>query len=94
MFEFLIDNTFAMFGGHVFQQIFLWVKTVHLFSSTYSFNGMKQTSYWGFSIKQKKKLARSLNFTFRAIDDVIPLVIFITRVTRMNIYGTYQHDGF
>ena len=54
IFEYLIDNTFAMFGGHAFQQTFLWVKPVHLFSLTYSFIGMKQTSYWGFSIKAER----------------------------------------
>ena len=34
---------------------------------------MRQTSYKGFSRKNEKKLARSFNFTFRYIDDVLSL---------------------
>ena len=34
---------------------------------------MRQTSYRGFSRKNEKKLARSFNFTFRYIDDVLSL---------------------
>ena len=34
---------------------------------------LRQTSYRGFSRKTKRKLARSFNFTFRYIDDVLSL---------------------
>ena len=34
---------------------------------------MRQTSYRGFSRKNEKKLARSFDFTFRYIDDVLSL---------------------
>ena len=44
-----------------------------LFSPTCSFIRMRQTSYKGFSRKNEKKLARSFNFTFRYIDDVLSL---------------------
>jgi len=73
MFEFfLIVNTYVMFGGHVFQQTFLWAETVRLFSLTFSFIGMRQTSYLGLLNKRAKKLAQSFNFTFCDIDDVLP----------------------
>ena len=56
MLELLIDNTFAMFGERVFnnQSAYLWVQTVFLFSPTYSFIRMRQTSYRGFSRKTKR----------------------------------------
>ena len=44
MFEFLIDNIFDMFGGHVFQQTesaYLWVPTVFFFSKTYPYSRMR-----------------------------------------------------
>jgi hypothetical protein len=72
MLEFLIDNIFAIFAGRVFQQT-VWVQTVLLFSPTCSFDRMRQTSHSGFSKKNEKKLARSFNFTFRNIDDVLSL---------------------
>jgi hypothetical protein len=73
MLEFLIDNIFVMFGGRVFQQsAYLWVPTV-LFPPTCSFIRMRQTSYMGLFKKNEKKLARSFNFTFRYIDDVLSL---------------------
>ena len=48
------------------------LQSVLLFSST-SFIRMRQTSYEGFSIKREKMLARSFNFMFRYIDDVLSL---------------------
>ena len=56
MLELLIDNTFDMFGERVFnnQSAYLWVQTVLLFSPTYSFIRMRQTSYRGFSRKTKR----------------------------------------
>ena len=45
-------NAFAMLCGRIFQQTsYLWVQTVLLFSSTYSFI---RTSYTGFSGKAKR----------------------------------------
>jgi hypothetical protein len=55
MLEFLIDNIFVMIGGRVFQQsVYLWVQAVLLFSPTYSFIRMRQTSYRSFSKKRKE----------------------------------------
>ena len=75
MLEFLIDNIFVILGGCVFnrQSAYLWVQTVLLFSPTCSFIRSRQISYRGFSRKNEKKLARSFNFTFRYIDDVLSL---------------------
>jgi len=52
MLEFLIDNTYIMFGGRVFnrQSTFLWVLS---FSPTYSVIRRRETSYRGFSRKTK-----------------------------------------
>jgi hypothetical protein len=55
------------------QLVYLWVQTVLLFSPTCSIIRMRQTSCRGFSRKSEKKLARSFNFTFRYIDDVLSL---------------------
>ena len=55
------------------QSAYLWVLTVHLFSSTCSFIRTGQTSYREILNKCGKKLDPSLNFTFRDIDDVLPL---------------------
>jgi hypothetical protein len=55
------------------QSAYLWVTTVLLFSPTCSFIRTRQTSYRGFSRKNEKKLARSFDFTFRYIDDVLSL---------------------
>jgi hypothetical protein len=52
--EFVIDNIFVIFGGRVFQQTFLWVQSVLLFSPTCSFNRLKETSHRGFSGKTKR----------------------------------------
>jgi hypothetical protein len=52
---------------------YLWVLTVHLFSPTCSFIRTRQTSYRGLFNKCGKKLDPPFNFTFRDIDDVLPL---------------------
>ena len=72
MLEFLIDNIFAMLGGRVFQQIVgismgtscdLLLAYLFLYSyEAYFIQGLLK--------KNEKKLARSLNFTFRYINDV------------------------
>ena len=62
----LVDVSFNI------QSAYLWVQTVLLFSPTCSFIRMRETSYWDFS-RKTKRLARSFNFTFRYIDDVLSL---------------------
>jgi hypothetical protein len=72
MLEFLIDNTFVIFGGRVFQQtVGIPMGTncaplpADLFLYSYEVDFIQ-----GFLKKNEKKLARSFNFTFRYIDDV------------------------
>ena len=62
MLEFLIDNIFVIFGGRIFQQ------TVGIPMGT-----NWGTRHTGASKTNEKKLARSFNFTFRYIDDVLSL---------------------
>ena len=73
--QYLIDNIFVMFGECVFQQkIGIPMGTncaplkVDLFIYLYEADFMQ-----GILKKNKKKLARSFNFTFRYIDDVLSL---------------------
>jgi hypothetical protein len=73
--EFLIDNIFAMFGGRVFKQtVGILMGTnfapllVDLFLYSYEADFIQ-----GLLKKNKKKLARSFNFTFCYIDDVLSL---------------------
>jgi hypothetical protein len=71
----LIDNTFVIFVGRVLQHTFgipmgthfaLLLADLFLYSYEADFtNGLLE--------KNEKKLARSFNFTFRYIDDVISL---------------------
>ena len=56
------------------QSVFLWVQTVLPFSSTSSFTHTRQTFIEGLLKKNKKKLARSFNFKFRYIDDILSLI--------------------
>ena len=75
MLEFLIDNIFVIFGGRVFQQtvgIPMGTQCAPLLADLFV--------YWhdadfiqGLLKKNEKKLARSFNFTFRYIDDVLSL---------------------
>ena len=75
MLEFLIDNIFAMFGGRVFQQ------TVGIPMGTHCAPLLADFFlYWygadfiqGLLKKNEKKLARSFNFTFPYIEDVLSL---------------------
>jgi hypothetical protein len=75
MLEFLIDNIFVIFGGRVFQKtdgIPMGANCAPLLADLclYSYEaGLIQ----GLLKKNEKKLARSLNFTFRYIDDVLSL---------------------
>jgi hypothetical protein len=75
MLEFLIDNIFAMFGGRVFQQtVGIPIGTncapllADLFLYSYEADFIQE-----FLKKNENKLARSFNFTFRYIDDVLSL---------------------
>ena len=72
MLELLIDSTFVIFGGCVFQQtVGLPMCTncapllVNLFLYSYEADFIR-----GLLKKNEKKLARSFNFTVRYIDDV------------------------
>ena len=75
MLEFLIYNICVMFGGRVFQQtVGIPMDTncapvlIDLFLYSYEAYCIK-----GLLKKNEKKLARSFNFTFRYIDDVLSL---------------------
>jgi hypothetical protein len=75
MLEFLIDNTFVIFGGRVVQQTvgipmgkYCTPLLVGLFLYSYEAEFLQ-----GLLKKNEKKLARSFNFTFRYIDDVLLL---------------------
>jgi hypothetical protein len=75
MLEFLIDNIFAMFGGRVFQQtvgISMGTNCVSPLIDLFFYS--HETDFMqGLLKKNEKKLARSFNFTFRYIDDVLSL---------------------
>jgi hypothetical protein len=75
MLEFFICNIFVMFGGRVFQQtVGIPMGTncspliADLFLYSYEADFMQ-----GFLKKNEMKIARSFNFTFRYIDDVLSL---------------------
>ena len=75
MLEFLIDKIFAMFGGHVFQQtvgIPMGTNCVHLLVDLFLYS-YEADFIQRFLKKNEKNQARSVNFTFRYIDDVLPL---------------------
>ena len=65
--EFLIDNIFVFFGGRVFNP---WGPTLFADLFLYSYEA---DFIQGLLKKNENKLARSFNFTFRYIDDVISL---------------------
>jgi hypothetical protein len=75
MLEFLIDNIFVIFCGRVFQQtvgIPMGTSCAPLLADLFLY------SYEAYFIqrllkKNEKKLARSFNFTFHCIDDVLSL---------------------
>jgi hypothetical protein len=75
MFEFLIDNIFAMLSGRGFQQtvgIPMGTNCAPLFADLFPFS---YEAYFiqGLLIKNEKKLARYFNFTFRYVDDFLSL---------------------
>ena len=68
MLEFLIDNIFVMFGGHVFQQtvdIPMGTNCAPLLADLFLF------SYSADFIQELLKKNESFNFTLRYIDDVL-----------------------
>ena len=75
MLEFLIDNIFAMFGGRVFQQrvgIPMGTNCAPLLANLFLYS-YEADFIQGLPKKNEKKVARSFNFTFRYIDDVLSL---------------------
>jgi hypothetical protein len=75
MLEFLIDNIFVIFGGRGFQQtvgIPIGTNCASLFADLFLYS-YEVDFIQGLLKKNEKKLARSFNFTFRYIDDVLSL---------------------
>ena len=75
MLELLIDNTFVIFGGRVFQQtvgIPMGTNCAPLLADLFLYS-YEADFIQGLLKKNEKKLARSFNFTFRYIDDVFSL---------------------
>ena len=87
MLEFLIDNIFVMFGGRVFQQtvgIPMGTNCAPLLADLFLYS-YEADFIQGLLKKNEKKLARSFNFTFRYLDDVLSLnnskfVDFVDRI--------------
>ena len=75
MLEFLIDNIFAMFGGRGFQQtvdIPMGTNCAPLLADLFLY--LYEADFiQGLLKKNEKKIARSFNFTFRYIDNVLSL---------------------
>ena len=71
MLEFLIDNIFVMFGGHVFQQTVgmpMGTTCAPLLADLFLYSS--ETDFiQRFLKKNKKKLARSFNFMFRYMNN-------------------------
>ena len=75
MLELLIDNIFVMFGGRVFLQtigIPMGTNCALLLADLFLYS-YEADFIQGLLKKNKKKLARFFNFTFRYIDDVLSL---------------------
>jgi len=75
MLEFLIDNIFVMFGRRVFQQTIDIPMDTNCapFLSDFFLYSYEADFIHGLLKKNEKKLARSFNFTFSNIDDVLSL---------------------
>ena len=74
-FEFLINNIFVIVGGRVFQKtvgIHMGTNCAPLLADVFLFPN-EADFIQGLPKKNEKKLARSFNFTFRYIDDVLSL---------------------
>jgi hypothetical protein len=73
MLEFLIDNIFVIFGGRVFQvSIPMGTYCAPLLADLFLYS-YEADFIQGLLKKNEKKLARSFNFTFRYIEDVLSL---------------------
>jgi hypothetical protein len=75
MLEFLIDNTFVIFGGRVFQQtvgIHMGTNCALLLADLFLYSH-EADFIQGLLKKNEKKLTRSFNFAFRYMDDVLSL---------------------
>ena len=75
MLEFLIENIFVIFGGRVFQQTVgtpMGTQCAPLLADLFLLSH-EADFIQGLLKKNEKKLARSFNFTFRYIDDVLSL---------------------
>ena len=75
MLEVLIDNLFVIFGGRVLQQtvgIPMGTNCAPLLADLFLYS-YEADFIQGLLKKNEKKLARSFNFTFRYIDDVLSL---------------------
>jgi cystathionine beta-lyase/cystathionine gamma-synthase len=73
MLEFLIDNIFVIFGGRVFQQTVgmpMGTNCIPLLADLFLYSYEAEFIHELLK-KNEKKLARSFNFTFRYIDDVL-----------------------
>ena len=71
----MIDNIFVIFGGHVFHQtvgIPMGTNCAPLLADLFLYS-YEADFIHGLLKKNKNKLARSFNFTFRYIDDVLSL---------------------
>ena len=75
MLEFLIDNIFVEFGGHIFQQctgIPMGTNCAPLLADLFLYS--YEAEFIQSLVRQKKlSVAKAFNFTFRYIDDVISL---------------------
>ena len=68
MLEFLIDNIIVMFAGKVFQKIIGIPLLVDIFQYSYEAEFIQSLLSAG-----RKRLASQFNFTYRYIDDVLPI---------------------
>jgi hypothetical protein len=75
MLEFLIENIFVIIGGRVFQQtvgIPMGTNCAPLLADLFLYS-YEAEFIQGLLKKNEKKLARSFNFTFRYIDNILSL---------------------
>ena len=73
MLEFLIDSIFGIFGGRDFQQTVskpMGTNCAHLLADLFLYEA---DFIHGLLKKNEKKLTRSFSFTFRYLDDILPL---------------------
>ena len=96
----LIDNTFVIFVGRVLQHTFSILMGTHfaLFLADLFLYSCEADFIQGLLKKNEKKLARSFNFTFWYIDDVISLNNFrfgdfIDRIYPIQLEIKYTTDA-